>query len=118
MDKLTQQEEDLMQAIWSIGEANIKTYLDTMQTPPPYTTLASTIKNLDKKGYVTNKKIGNTYLYKATITEEKYKKTHVQGFINNYFDNSYKNLVSFFAKEKKLSVKDLKEIINQIEKGI
>ena len=101
MEKLSEQEEELMQAVWSIGEANLKAYLEALENPPPYTTLASTIKNLEKKGYVTSKKFGNNYLYKPAIAEEKYKKTHVQGFINNYFDNSYKNLVSFFAKENK-----------------
>lgn len=36
--------------------------------------------------------------------------------IENYFNNSYKNVVSFFAKEEKISVEDLKEIIALIEK--
>lgn len=117
MEKLTIQEEEAMQALWEITEGNVKAILEVMPAPKlPYTTLASTIKNLEKKGYVQATKIGNNYIFKAIIEEETYKKKHMQHFIKDYFNNSYKNLVSFFAKENKISAKDLKDIINQIEK--
>ena len=32
-----------------------------------------------------------------------------------YFDNSYKNMVSFFAKEEKISAEELREILDLIE---
>lgn len=118
IEKLTQQEEEAMKAVWKTGEGNIKMFLENMEEPlPPYTTLASTVKNLEKKGYLESRLSGNTYQYRPVITEEAYKKTFMNGFIKDYFENSYKELVTFFAKEKKLSVKELKEIIDMIEKG-
>lgn len=52
-EKLTAQEEQAMQAVWQTGEGNVKTFLEKMEAPlPPYTTLASTIKNLEKKNYL------------------------------------------------------------------
>ena len=118
MEKLTQQEEDLMQAIWNNGEGNVKAFLDLMPDPkPPYTTLASTIKNLEKKGYVTSRLLGNTYLYKPVVTAEEYKQQFMQGFVQNYFNNSYKDMVNFFIAQKKLKPKELKEIIELIEKN-
>jgi BlaI family transcriptional regulator, penicillinase repressor len=117
MEKLTQQEEDAMQIVWQVAPANIKSFLDEMPEPKiPYTTLASTIKNLEKKGFLKSKKIGNTFIYSPVFAEEDYKKKHMQSFIQDYFNNSYKSLVSFFVDEKKISTKDLKEIIDQIEK--
>jgi BlaI family transcriptional regulator, penicillinase repressor len=116
MEKLTLQEEEAMQALWEIQEGNVKAIQDAIHdTALPYTTLASTIKNLERKGFVGATKIGNTYIYKPLIAESQYKKKHLQSFISNYFDNSYKNMVSFFVKEKKLSAKDLQDIIKQIE---
>lgn len=116
MDKLTQQEEDLMQVIWNLQEGNVKAFLDQMPDPrPPYTTLASTIKNLEKKGYVTSTLLGNTYLYKPAVSEEEYKQQFMQGFVQNYFNNSYKDMVNFFVTQKKLKPKELKEIIALIE---
>jgi len=118
MEKLTSQEEQAMQVIWKTGEGNVKMFLDNMEPPrPPYTTLASTIKNLEKKGLLESRLVGNMYLYKPALTEEEYKKNFMSGVVKNYFDNSYKELVNFFVEQKKLSPKELKEIIDMIESG-
>ncbi|MDB5263498.1 MAG: BlaI/MecI/CopY family transcriptional regulator [Adhaeribacter sp.] len=82
---------------------------------PPYTTLASTIKNLEKKGYLTSRLVGNAYLYNPTVSEEEYKKKFMNGVVQHYFANSFKNLVNFFVEEQKLSAEELKEIIDLIE---
>jgi BlaI family penicillinase repressor len=116
MEKLTPQEEQAMMAVWKTGEGNVKMFLENIGSQrPPYTTLASTIKNLEKKGLLKSRLVGNTYLYKATISEEEYKKSFLSGVVKNYFDNSYKELVNFFVEQKKLSPKELKEIIELIE---
>ena len=118
MEKLTKQEEEAMQAIWKTGEGNVKLFLENIEEPkPPYTTLASTVKNLEKKGYLGSRLIGNSYLYNALVTEDEYKKKFMNGFVKDYFDNSYKELVNFFIEEKKLSAKELKEIIDLIERS-
>jgi len=116
MEKLTAQEEQAMQAIWKTGEGNIKMFLENMDSPqPPYTTLASTVKNLEKKGLLQSRLVGNTYLYKPAISEEDYKKNFMSGVVEEYFDNSYKEVVNFFVEQKKLSKAELKEIIDMIE---
>lgn len=116
MEKLSLQEEELMQVIWQYGEGSVKTFLQEFPDPkPPYTTIASTIKNLEKKGFVTSKLLGNTYIYSSNVSEEVYKQTFMQGFIRNYFNNSYKEMVNFFVQQKKLKPKDLQDIINMIE---
>ncbi|HTH81809.1 MAG TPA: BlaI/MecI/CopY family transcriptional regulator [Mucilaginibacter sp.] len=116
MEKLSQQEEEAMQAVWQCTQGFIKDFLDQINEPkPPYTTLASTIKNLERKGFLTSEKMGNSYRYKAAIAEEEYKKRFMSGFVSDYFENSYKDLVTFFAKEKKISATELKEIIKLIE---
>ncbi|MGZ3750108.1 MAG: BlaI/MecI/CopY family transcriptional regulator [Mucilaginibacter sp.] len=116
MEKLTTQEEEAMQAVWQAGSGSVKDFLDLIGEPkPPYTTLASTIKNLERKAFLTSEKIGNTYRYIPAIKEEEYKKRFMNGFVSDYFENSYKDLVTFFANEKKISASDLKEIINLIE---
>jgi BlaI family penicillinase repressor len=118
LEKLSHQEEEAMQAVWKTAEGGIKLFLENMPSPgTPYTTLASTIKNLEKKGYLTSRMVGNAYLYKPLISEEDYKKRFMSGFVRDYFANSYKELVNFFVEEKKLSAKELKEIIELIEKS-
>jgi len=118
MNKLTPQEEEVMLHIWSLKECFVKDILAKFPEPrPPYTTVASIVTNLKHKGYVSAKRYGNTYLYTPLIKQSEYKRTFMGGVVRNYFANSYKEMVSFFAKEQKLSTDDLKEIIDLIEKG-
>lgn len=115
MERLTHTEEETMQAVWRTGEGNVKSFMENMDEPAPYTTIASIVKNLEKKGYLESRLVGNAYLYKPAISEEDYKNKFMNNVVKEYFDNSYKELVNFFVEQKKLSAKELKEIISMIE---
>ncbi len=116
MEKLTQQEEEAMQVIWKAEGGFIKDFLEALPAPkPPYTTLASTVKNLEKKGFLKSEKLGNSLRYLPLIKAEDYKKRFMKGFVGDYFKSSYKELVAFFAKEQQISAEELKEIIDMIE---
>ena len=118
MEKLTIQEEEVMLYIRSIGDCFVKEIVLKFPDPkPPYTTVASIVNNLKRKGYVAAQRFGNTYQYTPLIKQSEYKRTFMGGVVQNYFANSYKEMVSFFAKEQKISADDLKDIINLIEKG-
>lgn len=118
MEKLTIQEEEAMIYIWEAGSCFVKDIVSKYEKPaPPYTTVASIVKNLERKGYVTAKRFGNTYQYTAAIKESEYKKSFMNNVVRNYFENSYKEMVSFFAKDQKISAEELKDIIDMIEKG-
>ena len=118
MEKLTRQEEEVMLHIWSLEPCFVKEVLAKFAEPrPPYTTVASIFKNLERKHYIKPTRFGNIYQYKALISKDEYKSNFMKNFTNNYFDNSYKQMVSFFAQEQALSAEDLKEILAMIEKG-
>ncbi len=118
MKKLSSAEEEAMQAVWKTGRGFIKDFMDSMEGPkPPYTTLASTLKSLERKGFLKSEKLGNAYRYSTKINESEYKKRFVSSFVSDYFKNSYKDLVAFFANEKKISPQELKEVIDLIEKS-
>lgn len=118
MDRLTHQEENIMLHVWQLGECAIKDVVDRMEEPrPPYTTVASIFQNLENKGYLTKRRFGNVKVFKPKISESAYKRHFLSGVVQSYFDNSYKELVSFFAKEQKVSVEELSEIIRLIEKS-
>ena len=116
MERLTEQEEKTMMAIWQAGTGFVKDFMIAIPPPkPPYTTLASTVKNLEKKGFLESEKLGNTYRYVPLIKAEDYKKRFMKSFVGDYFKNSYKELVAFFAQDQKISAEELQEIINMIE---
>ncbi|MDR2026981.1 MAG: BlaI/MecI/CopY family transcriptional regulator [Prevotellaceae bacterium] len=117
LKKLTIQEQEAILAVWKTGKGVIRDFMENHSKPVPhYNTLVSTIKNLEKKSYVSHRVVGNVNEYFPVVDEEEYKKQFMKTVVKDYFSNSYKELVAFFADEKKISAKDLKEIIDIIEK--
>ena len=117
MEKLTNKEEEIMQVLWDLQKAFVKEVVEEMPDPKPhYNTVSTTIRNMEDKGFVRHRAFGKTHQYYPAISKEDYRKNYMQKTIQNYFENSYKNVVSFFAREEKISVKELKEIISIIEK--
>lgn len=118
MEKLTNKEEEIMRALWDHEKAFVKDLIATLPDPKPhYNTVSTIVRNLEDKGYIGHEAFGKTHRYYPTVSKEDYRKTFMQKTINNYFESSYKNMVSFFAREEKISVSELKEIIDLIEKG-
>ena len=116
MERLTPREEHVMR--YGNQRGAIKDVWERLDDPkPPYTTLASTFSNLEQKGYLTMRRFGNVKVFKPKISESAYKRHFLSGVVQSYFDNSYKELVSFFAKEQKITAKELEEIVRLIEKN-
>lgn len=117
MQKLTNKEEEIMQILWSLKKAFVKDVLaEIIEDKPHYNTLSTIIRNLEEKGYVSYTAYGNTHQYFPIVSMEAYRKEFMNTAIENYFNNSYKNMVSFFAEEQKISAKELREILDLIEK--
>ncbi|MFH4964232.1 BlaI/MecI/CopY family transcriptional regulator [Gaetbulibacter sp. M235] len=118
MEKLTNKEEEIMHILWKLEKAFVKDVLaEIKEDKPHYNTLSTIIRNLEDKGYVGYHAFGKTHQYFPIVSKEDYRKRFMNLAIDNYFNNSYKNMVSFFAKEEKISVEELKEIIALIEKN-
>ena len=116
MEKLTIQEEEAMLSIWQLNGGFIREILDNMKDAKdmPYTTLASTIRNLERKGYVKAVRYANAKRHEPVVTLEEYKAKFMNNFVGDYFKNSYKEMVSFFVQEEKLSGDELEEILKMI----
>ncbi len=118
MERLTPQEENVMLHVWELKECAIKDVWENMDEPkPPYTTLASIFNNLDKKQYVSVRRFGNVKVYKPKISMVAYKRYFMSDMVKSYFNDSFKEMVTFYAEEEKLTADDLAEIIKLIEKG-
>ena len=104
MEKLTKQEEEVMRYVWKLDRCAVKQVLDAIPDPkPPYTTVASIVNNLKRKNFVKSERDGKGYVYTPSINEGEYKRRFMNGFVHDYFKNSFKEMVSFFAKEEKIS---------------
>src|ERR1700712_1239603 len=119
MEELTKTEERVMQVRWHLKKALVKDIIEALpdDPKPPYNTISSVVRILEKKGYAGFKAYGKTYEYFPLITKAAYKKFYFGKMVSGYFDNSVTSLLSYIAKEEKLSEEDMKKIQELIDKN-
>ncbi|MFT6971341.1 MAG: BlaI family penicillinase repressor [Roseivirga sp.] len=116
MKDLTKAEEQIMQIVWEQDKMLIKDIVDQMPDPKPaYNTVGTFIKILENKGFVTREKIGNTFIYSASVKKKAYTKNFMNGFLSNYFEGSAEKLFSFMVQEKKLSVDQVEDLMKKLK---
>jgi BlaI family penicillinase repressor len=117
LEILSYQEEEVMKLIWKIEKGYIKDIQEAGLMSTPYTTIASIVKNLERKQYVLAEKMGNAYIYRAIVKQDDYSKEFMDKVVGNYFNDSYKNLVNFFVEKEKINVDELEELLALIKKN-
>lgn len=116
MRELTRAEEEVMQVLWKINKGFVKEILEHFEEPKPaYNTVSTIVRILQEKGFVSHKAYGRTHEYFPIVSKEDYSRTHLKVFVKDYFSNSFKKMVSFFAQEKGLSVREMEEIMKIME---
>ena len=117
MKNLTRAEEQVMQALWKIEKGFLKDMVEAMPDPKPHSnTVATLLKILIEKKFVTTQIYGRTNLYMPLITKDAYSKNSLSGLVKGYFGGSYSKAVSFLVDENKLSVQDLELLLKQLKK--
>jgi len=117
MRRLTAKEEIIMNHFWEKGPLFVRELRELYPEPQPhFSTLSTQVRTLQDAGFIDHKSYGPTFQYFAKVTREEYNQRSLVGLIDKYFDNSYINAVSALVKEEKISVEELKELIDIIEK--
>ncbi len=116
LEKLTRREEELMHCFWEHGALFVRELVELSPDPKPhFNTLSTMVRALEAKGYVAHKSFGSTYQYYPTVGEEEFSRRTLGSVINRYFENSYLGAVSALVEEEKISVEELRRLIDRIE---
>ena len=105
-----------MQVFWILEKAFIKEVIPELPDPKPhYNSVATMVKILEDKGFLSHETFGNTFRYYPKVSKEQYQKTAFDDIVKSYFNNSYPRMLAYFAKEQELSQEELKEILEIIK---
>lgn len=116
MEKLTRREEELMHCFWKRGPLFVRELVEMMPDPKPhFNTLSTMVRTLEAKGYVDHEAFGATYRYRPLISEAEFSRRTLGSVIDRYFERSYLGAVSALVEEEKISVEELRELIDRIE---
>jgi len=119
MKELTRAEEQIMQVLWKLEKAFVRDIIELLPDPrPAYNTVSTIVRILEKKGFVSHEAFGKSHRYFPLLSREEYTRATMNSFVNNYFSNSFGKMVSFFAREKNLSLKEMEEIMRIMQAEI
>ena len=117
MKQLTKAEEEIMQVLWQLGKANVKDIIAEFKDPKPaYNTVSTMVRILESKGFVDYEKMGKGHVYFPLLAKESYSNQSINKLVDNYFQGSFKSMVSFFVKKNDISLKDMESILEEINK--
>ena len=115
MEELTAKEEEVMQIFWDLDKALVRDIMSELpNSKQPYTTVASIVRILEKKGFVSHKPYGKTHEYFPLISKAEYRRRKFKGLLTQYFDNSIESVVSFLVKEEKINPEEMEELTKLI----
>lgn len=117
MRELTKKEEEIMTFFWEKGPLYVKEIQDFYDEPKPHVnTISTMVRILEDKGMVGHESIGKTYRYRALVDKSQFRGKTLKGVIRKYFDNSYLSAVSSLIREEAISVDELRNLIDEVEK--
>lgn len=115
MIELTKAEEQIMQILWGIKKGFVKDILEKCENPKPaYNTVSTIVRILEKKKFIGHTAYGKTHEYYPLISKDSYKSFCLKTIMAGYFNGSFKNLVSFFAKENNLNIKEVEKLLSYV----
>ena len=113
---LTKAEEQVMQTLWKLQRAGLREVTDSMPAPKPHTsTVATILKILTDKGFVSVEVLGRMHFYFPAIDKEEYSGQRIAGIANSYFDGSFEKVISYMVKNRDVSISDLELLIEQLK---
>ena len=116
LKELTRAEDQVMRILWHLEKAFVKDIIEHMPEPKPaYNTVSTIVRILETKAFVGHKAYGKTHEYYPLISRERYTKFYLNNMIKGYFNGSFQNLVSFFAKENKMNAADIEKLLREVK---
>ena len=115
--ELTHAEEQVMQALWAVGQGYANEIVAAMAEPKPaYNTILTRVRILEKKGYVDHETFNRANRYYPLVSREEYSGQMLGRLARNYFGSSFRSMVSFLVDRKDVSIEDLDTLIKEVEK--
>ena len=113
---LTERELRLMNVIWKQGPATVGDVAASLSDDPPlaYSTVLTTLRILEGKGYLRHTKKGRAFVYEPVIAQEEASRTALGYLVNRFFGGSSELLVVNLLKEETISRTELRRIKKMI----
>ncbi len=118
MKQLTKAEEEVMHVLWQLQKCNVAAIIEELPEPKPaYNTVSTIVRILESKGFVDHQQEGRGHIYFPLVKKSDYSNQSINKLVDNYFQGSFKSMVSFFMKKNEMSLSELESVLKEIKKA-
>ena len=116
---LTDAELRLMEVLWEQGAATVSSVVDKLpkSVPLAYSTVLTTLRILENKGYLRHSKEGRAFIYRPIVGREKARENAITHLLRRFFENSPEQLVLNLIEGKQIGAKQLQHLRRRIEEA-
>jgi predicted transcriptional regulator len=116
---LTDAELRLMEVLWRVGTATVAGVVEQMPNDVPlaYSTVLTTLRILENKGYIQHRKEGRAFIYEPLVAREQARENAVTHLLRRFFEGSPEQLVLNLIDGKKINQKELRRLRKRIEEA-
>jgi predicted transcriptional regulator len=113
----TDAELRLMEVLWNKGSATVSDVLEGLKTKPAlaYSTVITTLRILETKGYVSHTKEGRAFTYQPLIGRDEARQSAITHLLQRLFEGSPELLVTSLFEDRKISATEMKRLRALIE---
>jgi predicted transcriptional regulator len=114
---LTDAELRLMDVLWSKGAATVSDVVQSVaqELPLAYSTVLTTLRILENKGYLRHTKDGRAFIYEPVLGRDQARESAVTHLLRRFFENSPEHLMLNLIERKKIDAKELRRLRKRIE---
>jgi BlaI family penicillinase repressor len=118
-ETLTEAELRIMQVIWQTGPGTVQHILDALTDPPAlaYNTVLTTIRILERKGYLEHSKDGRAHVYSPLIEREDASRSEIRHLVGRFFSNSHEDLVLNILEDRGIAPEELNRLRNMLQQS-
>jgi BlaI family penicillinase repressor len=118
-ETLTEAELKIMQVIWQKGPGTVQQILNALIDPPvlAYNTVLTTIRILERKGYVQHSKDGRAHVYRTMVERDEASRSEIRHLVGRFFRNSHEDLVLNILEERGIAPEELKRLKEMLEQS-
>ena len=113
--ELTKAEEQVMQAIWKVGQGFASDIVAAVDSDAAYNTVLTVVRTLEQKGFVGHETVNRSNRYNPRVSREEYMQQQQGNLTKRYFGSSARALVSFLVDKNEVSLADLEALTKELE---
>lgn len=118
-ETLTEAELRIMRVLWRKGSGTVQQILDALEEKPvlAYNSVLTTIRVLEKKGYVEHSKDGRAHIYLPVVEQQEAQRSEIRHLAGRFFRNSHEALVLNILEDRGISPEELARLRQMLDRS-